>query len=146
MLLAILYRFLYKPVLKLLHERTTRIEQGLKNADAVEVKLKQATDAYDAKMRAARVEAQKIIEDTQRKSESLRAELLAKAQHEAERIFEAGKTTLEAERDRVMDEAEAELMDLVSQATERVLGEVVTPEIDKKLIEQAVKKVRIGRA
>ena len=45
-----------------------------------------------------------------------------------------------------MEEAEDELADLVEHATEHVLHGVMTPEIDRQLIESAVKKVRIGRA
>lgn len=145
-LLAVLYKFLYKPVLKLLHERTVRIEQGLKNAQEVEIKLKQTTDEYDAKIREARGEAQKILESTQKEAEKMRANLSMKAQKEAEKIIAIGRARLSAERDRIMDEAEDELADIVAQATEHVLEGVVTPELDKQLIEQAVKKVRIGRA
>ena len=46
----------------------------------------------------------------------------------------------------MMHEAEHELGDLVEQATQHVLGQVITPEMDKKLIDEAVQKVRIGRA
>lgn len=145
-LLAVLYKFLYKPVLKLLHERSVRIEEGLKNAEAVEIKLRAATEAYDAKLREARGAAQKILEQTQKEAEKMRADLAAKAQKEAEKIVSSGRARLSAERDRIMEEAQDELADLVEHATEHVLGNIVTPEIDKQLIEQAVKKVRIGRA
>lgn len=145
-LLAVLYKFLYKPVLKLLHERSARIEEGLKNAEAVEIKLRAAAEAYEAKLREAHSEAQKILEQTQKEAEKMRAELSVKAQKEAEKIVTGGRTRLSAERDRIMEEAADELADLVEHATEHVLGGVMTPEIDKSLIEQAVKKVRIGRA
>ncbi|MBI2552631.1 F0F1 ATP synthase subunit B [Candidatus Uhrbacteria bacterium] len=145
-LLALLYKFLYKPVLKLLHERSARIEEGLKNADAVEKKLRETGEMYESKLRGARAEAQKILEATQKEAEKIRAELAAKAQKEAEKIIASGRARFAAERDQIMEEAEDELADIVAHATEHVLGGVMTPEIDKQLIESAVKKVRIGRA
>lgn len=145
-LMAVLYKFLYKPVLKLLHERTTRIEDGLKNADVIERKLREATAAYDAKLREARGEAQKILEATKKEGEALKAELTATAQKEATHIIEAGRVRLAVEKEKIMHEAEHELSDLVEQATHHVLGQIMTPEIDRKLIDEAVQKVRIGRA
>ena len=145
-LLAVLYRFLYKPVLKLLNERSEKIAGGLKNAEAVEVKLKEAAALYEAKTREARAEAAKLFDSAKKDVDALRAELLAKAQKESEQIIEAGRVRLAVEKEKMMHEAEHELGDLVEQATQHVLGQVITPEMDKKLIDEAVQKVRIGRA
>ena len=145
-LMAVLYKFLYKPVLKLLHERTSRIEDGLKNAEVVEKKLREATALYDAKISEARAATQKMLEATRKESEALKAELTASAQNEAAKIIEAGRVRLAVEKEKIMHEAEHELSDLVAQATSHVLGQAVTPEIDRRLIDEAVKKVRIGRA
>ena len=145
-LLAVLYRFLYKPVLKLLHDRSARIEAGLKNADEVEKKLNEASVTYERKVLEARAEAQKIVEMAKKEAEKVRAELAAHAQNEAAHIVEAGRQKLSAEKEKIMHEAEHELADLVAEATAHVLGEAVTQEIDQKLIDEAVKKVRIGRA
>lgn len=145
-LLAVLYKFLYKPVLKLLHDRSARIEEGLKNAEAVERKLIEAGSQYEKKVLEARGEAQKIVETARKEAEKVRAELTASAHKEAEKIVASGRAYLSAEKEKIMHEAEHELADLVAQATEHVLGDVVTPEIDKQLIDSAVRKVRIGRA
>lgn len=145
-LLAVLYKFLYKPVLKLLHDRSARIEEGLKNADNAEAKLKEASAAYEGKVLEARGEAQKIMETAKKEGEKIKAEVVAAAQKESEKIVASGRSRLNAEKEKMMREAEDELADLVEHATEHVLGQVVTPEIDKQLVEQAVKKVRIGRA
>lgn len=145
-LLAVLYKFLYQPVLKLLHDRTARIEEGLKNAEVVNNKLREAVAVYDAKVREARSAAQKILEATKKEGEALKVELTAVAQKEAAKILESGRARLAVEKEKIMHEAEHELADLVEQATEHVLGQVLTPELDRKLIEEAVQKVRIGRA
>lgn len=145
-LLAVLYRFLYKPVLKLLHERSARIEEGLKNADTAEAKLKEASAAYEKKVLEARGEAQKIMEMSRKEGEKVKAEVVATAQKEADKIVASGRSRLAAEKEKIMREAQEELADLVEHAAEHVLGGVVTPEIDKQLIDQAIKKVRIGRA
>lgn len=145
-LLAVLYRFLYKPVLKLLHERSAKIEDGLKNAETVEIKLKEAAALYETKTREARAEAVKLFDVAKKEVDAMRVELVTKAQKESEQIIEAGRQRLIVEKERMMHEAEHELGDLVEQATQHVLGQVMTPEMDRKLIDEAVKKVRIGRA
>lgn len=145
-LLAVLYKFLYKPVLGLLHERTKTIEAGLKNADEVEKKLREAAALYERKTLEARSEAQKIMEMARKEAEAIKAELATSAHKDAEKIVEGGKARLAVEKERMMHEAEHELADLVAQATEHVLGQAMSPEMDKHLIDEAVKKVRIGRA
>ena len=145
-LLAVLYRFLYKPVLKLLHERSAKIEQGLKNAEEVDIKLKETAALYEQKTIEAKSAAQGIVEASRKEAEKLKAELTAQAHLEAEKIIDAGRQRLVADKERIMKEAEMELGDLVAQATEHVLGHALTPEMDKKLIDEAMKKVRIGRA
>ena len=145
-LLAVLYRFLYKPVLKLLHDRSTKIESGLKNAEAVEVKLKEAAALFETKTREARAEASKLFDAAKKDVDLLRADLIVKAQKESDQIIEAGRARLAVEKEKMMHEAEHELSDLVEQATSHVLGQVMTPEMDKRLIDEAVQKVRIGRA
>ncbi|OGL68569.1 ATP synthase F0 subunit B [Candidatus Uhrbacteria bacterium RIFCSPLOWO2_01_FULL_47_24] len=145
-LLAVLYKFLYKPVLKLLHDRSQKIEQGIKNAENVEVRLKEVAALYETKTREARAEAAKILEATKKEADTMKAELAVQAQKEAEKIVSSGRARLTVEKEKIMHEAEHELADLVAQATEHVLGSVLTPEMDRKLIDEAVKKVRMGRA
>ncbi len=145
-LLAVLYKFLYKPVLKLLHERSAKIEDGLKNAEAVEVKLKEAAALFEAKTREARAEAAKLFDAAKKDVDGLRVELVAKAQKESDQIVEAGRVRLAVEKEKMMHDAQAELGDLVAQATKHELGQVMTPEMNKKLIDEAVQKVRVGRA
>ncbi|KKU13639.1 MAG: ATP synthase subunit b [Parcubacteria group bacterium GW2011_GWC2_45_7] len=145
-LLALLYKFLYKPVLKLLQERSAKIEQSLKNADAVEVKLREASASYEKKVLEARGEAQKIIEQAKSEAEAARLELSRKAQEEAEKIVQNGHSRLTADKEKMLKEAAGELADLVASATEHVLGNVITPEINQKLIDEAVRKVKVGRA
>lgn len=145
-LLAVLYKFLYKPVLKLLQERSQKIENGLKNAEVVELKLKDAAALYEAKTREARSETAKMMEAAKKETDALRAALAVAAQKDAEKIVAAGRARLAVEKEKILHEAEHELADLVAQATEHVLGQAMTPEIDRRLIDEAIKKVRIGRA
>lgn len=145
-LLAVLYKFLYKPVLKILNARSEKIEQSLRNADEVEKKLKTATEAYDAKIISARAQAQKILEEVQKEADLQRVSLMEKARAEAEAIVKSGQKQLLADKTKILKEAETEIIDLVASATERVLGDLITPDLDKHLIEQAVSKVRVGRA
>ena len=46
----------------------------------------------------------------------------------------------------MLKEAEAELVDLVASAAESVLGDIITPDIDQRIIDQAISQAKIGRA
>ena len=141
-LLAILYRFLYKPILKLLRERTEQIDQGLKNAAEAEKKLATTAFDYDQKMLEARKQAQAVLDETKTQSAALKTDLLKKAQEEAEKFIADGRQSLEQEKHAMLKEARMELAGLVMSATKIVLGKVVTLELDRKINEEAARAMK----
>lgn|SRR3989338_11464704 len=140
-LLAVLYKFLYKPLLKVMQERTTTIEKGIQHAKEAEIKLAQSTEAADKKIQEAQKEGQKILGGIKAEAEKMRTGLLQQAQTEADHVLSSGRAMLAHEKEETMKQARKELMNLVIEATRATLREVVTPELDKKFIETVRKHV-----
>jgi F-type H+-transporting ATPase subunit b len=142
-LLAILYRFLYKPILRLMQERENRIKESLKNAEETEKKLASTTQEYEKKMIEARRQAQSIMEATNKEAATLKAILLAQAQKDADQIITEGKARLNLEKEEIMREAKSDLALLVVEAARSVLGKVVNKDIDQQIIAETAKHLKI---
>jgi len=143
LVVAVLWYFAFKPLAKTMTERTTRIEQSLKNADAVEERLRQADAEYQTVLTNAKKDAEHIIVKAKTLAEQQRVEVIEKTKAEAAKIVESGKQQLAAQREQMVASARVELSELVALATEKVIGEKITTERDRALVERAVKEAKL---
>lgn len=137
LLLIVLRIFVYKPVLKLLHDRRDRIEGGLMKAAEAERRLHEVDEIGKGKIKEAEHEAIGILKRTESEAKALEEKLLAEAKrHEAEAVASAAmrlKTQEEESRRAVEKEAAA----LVRAAIVKTV-ELSPEKIDDALIAQAV--------
>ncbi|MBI3342004.1 F0F1 ATP synthase subunit B [Candidatus Curtissbacteria bacterium] len=64
-ILFVLKKFFYKPIVKMLDERRTTIGESLKNAEEIEAKLKSTEEKTASILKSAQDQSQKIIESAQ---------------------------------------------------------------------------------
>ena len=138
---AVLYYFALKPLKKLMDERGKTIEGGLQNADKQKELLAAQQAEYDATLSRARTDAANLMKEVKADAEKRRAELLAAAQGESAAVLESGKKQLQAEKQKMLDEAKKELVSLVVAATERVVSSTVTGPVETKLVEDSIKQI-----
>jgi len=143
LVVAVLWYFAFRPLAKTMTERTTRIEQSLKNADAVEERLRQADAEYQVMLTNAKKDAEQIIVKAKTLAEQQRVEVVEKTKAEAAKIVESGKQQLAAQREQMVASTRVELSELVALATEKVIGEKITTERDRALVERAVKEAKL---
>jgi F-type H+-transporting ATPase subunit b len=117
----LLWTLLYKPVTKMLNERTARIEASLREADQVKQQLANAKSQYEAEVAKGRQEAAAIVAQAQDRAKSQEAEILAQARREADRIREEARTQAITERDQMLREAKNQIAELVTLTASRVL-------------------------
>jgi F-type H+-transporting ATPase subunit b len=110
-LIWLLTRFLYQPVLNMLNERTRRIQDSLKETEQVKEQLARANQDYDAK--------------------------LAQARQEADRIRSDAREQAVQERDGLMRDLKNQMADLVTATASRVLGAELKSNHDQ-LIEESL--------
>lgn len=122
-LLFILHRFAYKPMLSFLEKRTERIEEGLRNAEEAKKRLDEASKGGEKTIAEAREEARKIVAETRESAEKRGKELVAEFERKAERIVEEARERAAEEREKLFREAKGEIADLVIATTEKVLRE-----------------------
>lgn len=139
---VVLWFFALKPLIKVMSERTKTIEKSLSDAKKIEDRLAKTEAEKRQILEVTKKEAAGILEETNKKAEVNKKEMVDKAKSEIEKLVEKGKYQLASDREKMLSEVKAQVADLVIDATKKVLGEALTKDVDKKVIEDAIKKIK----
>ncbi|HBO16715.1 MAG: ATP synthase subunit b [Candidatus Moranbacteria bacterium GW2011_GWE2_35_2-] len=137
-LLYILKKFVYKPILKILEERSDKIEKGLKDAEESSKKLKEIEEKEKKVLTIAKKEAQGIIASAEQSAKAVKKEIEDDAKNRVEKILQDANKKLEEERMKMISEVKTEMANLVVLATEKIINEKLSEEKDKKLVEKII--------
>jgi len=143
--LLVLYRFGMGPIQRMLDERRLRVEQGLRDADAARQERDQAALDRLSTLTEARHEANDILQRAQKIADETRERELAAVQGELQRMREEAVSEIEREKQRALAEVRGEVADLALRAAGRVVGETMTGERERRLVEQFLAEVGSDR-
>lgn len=137
--LFVLYKFAYGPLLKVMTDRTEKIEKGLKDAEAAHKKLSETEEKEKEVLGNARKEAQIIIDNAEKTALKNKEELLEEAKKKSDEIVANTQKQLEEEKKKMMNEVKSEIADLVVAATGKVIDEKMDDKKDKEIINEVLK-------
>lgn len=137
LLLIVLRIFVYKPLLKLLHDRRARIEEGLTKADEADRRLLEVEEIGKGKIKEAETQALGILKKTESDAKVLEAKMLAEAKRKEADELKAKEAMLRAVEEASRRETEQEAITLVRRAIARTV-ELSPEKIDDALIAKAV--------
>ena len=133
---VLLYWLFGKPVTRMLSERRARVEQGLADAEQARKDRESAESERLATIQEARREANEIITRAQKVAQDAREADIAATKAELERLRERAAAEIEAEKQRAMTELRGEVTDLALRAAGRVVGETLTTDRERRLVEE----------
>lgn len=140
-LVWILARFAYKPLVSMMQERKERIAKDLADAQAARDEAEQFKADYVAQIANARQEAQQIVEKAVQQAEATTREQLAAAREQIEREKERARQDIVNERDRAMNNLRNEVISLSVAMATKVVAKDMDSETNTKLIEDAIAKL-----
>jgi F-type H+-transporting ATPase subunit b len=135
-ILFLLNRFALGPITRILAERRERIAQGLKDAEQARSDREAAEQERLDALQEARREANEIINRAQRTAEETREQDIAATRAELERMRERATADIEAEKQRALADLRAEVADLALAAAGKVVGETMTGDRQRRLVEE----------
>lgn len=144
-MLAILARYVYPEIVRLAEARQRVVVEQLREAEQSRADAEERLKEAEAKLADARKTAQSVIDAANKSGEQLRQELRQKADEESRRTVEAARKEIEAERDEAVRSVRREVSELVVAATEKVIGETLDDDRQRKLIDKAIEEVSSGR-
>ncbi len=138
--LIVLYKWAYKPLVKVMEERTSKIENSLKKAEQIEQDRIAADEKVEEQLAKAREEGRAVIAEAQEKALALAEKSKEKTKEEVEAVVTQAKAQIAADREQMMAELKVEAGKLVADAAEKVLGQKMDSKADEKLIASAVEE------
>ncbi|MFX0591906.1 F0F1 ATP synthase subunit B [Melissospora conviva] len=132
LLCFVLLKFVLPRMEEMYQARVEAIEGGLKRAEAAQAEANQVLEQYRAQLAEVRTEAAKIRDDARADAEGIRADVLAKAREESDRIIAAGKEALAVERATISRELRAEVGTIAIDLASKIVGESLADEARRK--------------
>ena len=137
-LVAILAKFGYKPLLAVMEERKKKIEDDLRQAEEAKGAAAALQEEYTQKLLDARKEAMGIIEKATVQAETSADEILKDTQRLIERQKEQAKAQIAQEREQALAAAKGEVVGLSVTMAEKILGKEINATIDDQLLQDAI--------
>jgi F-type H+-transporting ATPase subunit b len=135
-LLVILSTFALGPLRRMLEERRARIEEGLRDAEQARRDRESAEQERLAALQEARREANEILARSQKVAQETRDADIAATKADLERMRERAAAEIESEKQRAITELRREVADLALRAAGKVVGETLTGERERRLVEE----------
>lgn len=136
--LFVLKKFAYGPVLKMMQERTEKIEKGMADAESAGKKILEIAEKEKEVLVQARKEAQEIVTKAEETAKKNKEEIIVEAKNQSEKILSDSAKKIEQEKNQMLQEVKGQIAELVIAATGKVIGERIDGEKDKVIIDRVI--------
>ncbi len=136
---ALLKRFAFGPIVQKLEERRKVIDEGVKAGQTLAKEKAKLDEDVVQVMRDARVEADKIIATGHKEAREIIRDAEKGAERKVDTMMKDAEARISEESDQARRKLEKEIINLVSEATEAVVGEKVDLSKDAELIDKVLK-------
>jgi F-type H+-transporting ATPase subunit b len=140
-LLFILWKLLYKPLVAKMEERTQAIKKSLEEAQAARVDAERQRQEHAAQIQAALGEAQAIRSTALKEAAEEQRRLVEAARAEAGRLVQTAKTEMEQDIRRARQQLQQEVGDLAVQIAERLIKKSLRDEDHHRIVQEALSRV-----
>jgi F-type H+-transporting ATPase subunit b len=145
LLLFILGKFVWPPIMKALHEREKNIELALHEADKAREEMKQLMFTNEQMMLEAKEERDKLIGEARQIRESLIEEARVKAAEEASRMIENARERIHFEKLAAITELKNQIANLSIEIAEKVLKkELSDPAKQEEMVRESLKEINLN--
>ncbi|MCK4776843.1 MAG: F0F1 ATP synthase subunit B [Actinomycetia bacterium] len=140
-LLFLLTKFAFPPVLKILKEREEKIAESLEKAEETRTEAEKLFADYRKQLDEAKKEAQKIVDQGRNLGKNVKKEITKKAKEEAGQILEKAKSEIEREKQKAFQELKEKTADMAVYVASRIIKESLKPEDHIKIIKDSLLEV-----
>jgi F-type H+-transporting ATPase subunit b len=140
-LLTLLVKFAWRPLLQALEGRAESIRKALEGADQARQELERVRLASLQVVQEARVEAESIITRTRADADRLRDEARQKARADADSIVRNAERQIQLETQRALRQIRNEAAEISVQIAEKLILRNLSKEDNQRLIDEALKQI-----
>jgi F-type H+-transporting ATPase subunit b len=140
-ILLVLLRFVaYKPLMRMLDERSRRVKESLDQAESIKEQSARAEEDVKKQLEVASKEGQERIARAVKAGEEVKQKAQAEARQEAETLIDRARAEIQRERDEAIGEVRREFADLTIMAAGKVIDRSLDKEEHRELIEKVLEE------
>lgn len=141
----ILRKAAWKPLLKVLNERETNIQESLDAAEKAKAQIKASESENEKVLEEARREREKIIQQARQVKDQMVSEAKAEAAAEVEKMKEQARASIENEKKAAINELKESVANLSVEIAEKLLKkELASDQEQARLIDDYIKKLDLN--
>ncbi len=140
LVLFVLWKWVYKPLVKILNERTGKIDKSLREAQEIEKRLGETKVEQENILAESRQEAAAILERAEKEAGETKDRLMREAEDKINKQLEVARQKLSEEKEKISREIKSEVAGLVEQALVKIIPEQLGEKADKKNIKKILEK------
>lgn len=141
-ILFILKKFLYKPVMSMLQARREEIQKGIHDAEKARVLLEEANEKEKKLLKNAQAEARKMLDETKKQAETLLRETKEETRRESERMIIDAKKRIEYETKQAEKRLTGHISELARMMLAKSLPDLIGEEEKTSVMKLAAKKLK----
>ena len=146
LVLVVLGKFAWGPILEQLQKRESFIRDSLEEAKQDREAAEETLKKYEVKLAEARSEATTIVDEGRRAGEEVRQRVEADAKAEAAKIVERARHEIDLAKESALNEIYGLAGKLSTEVAAKVIRKELSPEDHDRLIREATDKIRAERA
>jgi len=140
-LLWLLQRYLYKPVLQVMEKREKEITDRLEEARLTLVEAQEQLSEYQQKLEQIKVNEKSMIEEARQEAEEYRKNLLTEARYDIEKMQDRWRKTIDEEKEQFLTELEERSFEKVLEAVRKIIRELADQELEHHVLTSLIQKV-----
>jgi F-type H+-transporting ATPase subunit b len=145
LLILLLGKYAWKPILNAIKEREESITKALSSAEAAKNEMKELKSANETILNQARAERDNMLKEARDMKESIINEAKARSQKEADRIMTAAREQINAEKNAAVTELKNQVATLSIEIAEKILrSELSSDDKQKALVNNLMKDVNLN--
>ncbi|MBE9167152.1 F0F1 ATP synthase subunit B [Pleurocapsales cyanobacterium LEGE 06147] len=133
-LVFLLWRFLYKPIVQTMDKRQQQLETRWQNAREEREKARQEAEEYRQKQRQLQEEREEILAQTRERAEQKRHELIRQVRQNVERLEAEWKQAIAREQDSFLDNLQQQMREQTVAIARRVLQDLADVELEQQVV------------
>jgi len=140
-LLFVLKRVAWKPILTALDKRENDIKESLAQAEKAKDEAKQILEENQANLAKAEEESKKIIEQSRAYAESLKEQLMRESKEQAKKIVDEASSEIQRKKDAAFEELKGQIAEIAVGAAEKIIRESLDAQKSKQVIDKYLNDV-----
>ncbi len=141
LLLLILKKFTWKPILMALDQREAAIRESLEKAEKAKEDAQKVLDANQANLAKAEEESKQIINQSRAYAEKLKDQILQESKEQAKKLIDDAASEIERQKDAAFDDLKSQIAEIAVKAAEKILRENLDKDTQNKLVNKYIGEI-----